>query len=474
MTTVTATVLLGTTCLGAAAGLVGTWAVLRRRALTGDLISHAALPGLCAAFWLSGERNYAWMMCGAMVSGLLSVLLVTFLSRQARIHHDAALGIVLSVFFALGIVFLSFIQRSASLGDKSAGLLNFSLGQAANLGSSDVLWIGGVGLAALAIILVCYKEFTAFSFDPEYARALGLPILRLDLLMMGCLAAVAVVGIKGVGVLLSPALLIIPAATARFWTERLAVMLILAALFGAAAGGLGTLLTAGDWHAPADWPWLARFERLPTGPVIVLAAAFGFGLSILIAPQRGLLGQQWRQFSLRQRIARENLLRALFELQENQPATANTYLSEEALMATRAWRPVDLRRLLRAAVARRDLEPTGQGFRFSAQGWQNAVNITRAHRLWELYLISGANIAQDHVDRDADGVEHLLPPELLDELEADLRVAGRWPADAAPLPHSPHELSVTLSGLGSAPRAGEPPSRDSQLPAEAVASRGEQ
>jgi manganese/zinc/iron transport system permease protein len=292
MTSTTLNVLLGTTLLGAVAGSVGAWGVLRRRALISDVLSHAALPGLCIAFGLTGERNYGQLLLGAIVSGLLSVAMLNLLVQQTRIKQDAAMGIVLSTMYGLGIVLLSLFTHSNGSGN-SAGLEKFTLGQAASITESDVWWIGGIGAGASLVIIILYKEFKAIGFDSEFAASLGWPVPWLDLIMMGCLAGVAVIGIKAVGVLLSPALLIIPAAAARYWSERLGTILILAALFGALSGVLGTLSTSGavPFVAASNIPW----DKLPTGPVIVLFAAAIFVCSLIIAPLNGLFARWYRQ-----------------------------------------------------------------------------------------------------------------------------------------------------------------------------------
>jgi len=294
MTSTTLNVLLGTTLLGAAAGSVGAWGVLRRRALISDVLSHAALPGLCIAYGLTGERNYGQLLLGSILSGLLSVALVNLLVQQTRIKQDAAMGIVLSTMYGLGVVLLSLFTHSGS-GGNSAGLEKFTLGQAASITESDVWWIGGIGAATLLVILILYKEFKAIGFDPEFAASLGWPVQLLDLIMMGCLASVAVIGIKAVGVLLSPALMIIPAAAARYWSNRLALILFVAAMVGAASGALGTWSTSGAWPfaASSSVPW----EKLPTGPVIVLFAAIFFVVSLIFAPRNGLFAR-WRRQKL--------------------------------------------------------------------------------------------------------------------------------------------------------------------------------
>jgi manganese/zinc/iron transport system permease protein len=281
----------GRHCSAQLPGVSARGGVLRRRALISDVLSHAALPGLCIAYGLTGERNYGELLLGAVLSGLLSVALVNLLVRQTRIKQDAAMGIVLSTMYGLGIVLLSLFTHSGK-GGNTAGLEKFTLGQAAAITESDVWWIGGIGAAATLVILLLYKEFKAIGFDAEFAASLGWPVQWLDLVMMSCLAGVAVIGIKAVGVLLSPALLIIPAAAARYWSDRLGWILIVSACCGSLAGALGTWATSGVEPFCCDVEY-SPGRKMPTGPVIVLCAAALFGVSLVFAPRRGLLSR-WR------------------------------------------------------------------------------------------------------------------------------------------------------------------------------------
>jgi manganese/zinc/iron transport system permease protein len=434
-------VLTGTALLGCASGVVGSFAVLRRRALVSDLLSHAALPGICLAFIVAGGKNYSQLLVGAFASGLLGVALVTMIIRWTRTKEDAAIGIVLATFFGLGIVLSSLIQRSPEFGG-TAGLERFTLGQAANLDPQDDMLIAIVCALALVVVVLLYKEFKLFSFDPDFAQSQGWPTLKLDLVMMGVLGLVAVMGVKAVGVLLVPALLITPPAAARFWTNRLGKMLVLSAAIGAASAALGTLISAGVHIDLLGFNPLAIGDNapaLPTGPLIVLAATAMFLFSMLFAPQRGVAARAFEVIRLRQKTARENLLRTLYELSEHElPRRPTVPLS--ALQSDRAWTAAQARRLLRWAERSRYVEPTAEGPRLTEQGLAEASAITRAHRLWELFLIQGANIASDHVDRDADSIEHLLGPEMVDELEEALARQGKLPAATGRVPHSPHEL----------------------------------
>jgi len=268
------TVALGALLLGAVAGALGAFAVLRRQSLLGDAVSHAALPGVALAFLLTGSKAAPLLLLGAAVVGTTGAVLVTAVVRTARLPVDTALALMLSVFFGVGLVLLTFVQRH---GDATqAGLNRFLFGQAAAIVESDLLTMGTVGGAALLIIVLFWKHWKLLSFDPGFAASLGLPVRLLDVGLTWLVVLAIVIGLQTVGVVLMSALLVAPAAAARQWTERLGVMVALSALFGALSGVTGAVLSSVT-------------ERLPTGPTVVLVAIAWVGVSLLVAPARGLL-----------------------------------------------------------------------------------------------------------------------------------------------------------------------------------------
>ena len=457
MTYLTLIVLLGTTLLGSVAGVLGSFAVLRRRALTGDLLAHAALPGLCLAFLVLGHLHFLGMLAGAFLTGLLAIGLLTLVCRWTRTKEDAAIGIILSTFFGAGIVLSSVIQNRLSGGAKG-GLESYIYGQATGMSRQDLYLFAGVSLVALVTVVLLYKEFKLLSFDPGFARAQGWPTVALDLAMMGTLALVTVAGLPAVGVVLMAAMLILPGATARFWTNRLGLMLALSGVLGGAAGATGTLLSAGligDWLGVDLLGFGPSDAALPPGPVIVLCGTAIFLFSVAFAPQRGGLARLWGGFRLRLKIARENLLRTLYELSEGELPDLPV-VSAAQLLERRAWSPRRARWLVWAAAREGLVEQHPDGARLTQLGLARAGQLVRAHRLWELYLIQGANIAPDHVDRDADSIEHLLTPGIVESLEARLASSGRLPDRAGVIPLSPHEMTEATGNPESSPQ-GLPP-----------------
>jgi manganese/zinc/iron transport system permease protein len=276
---------LGAAVLGIVSGILGCFAVLRRQALLGDAMSHAALPGVILAFMLTGSRAPLILVLGAAIAGWLGALAVLTIVRMSRIKEDSAFGIVLSVFFAFGMVLLTILQRSGQGGQ--AGLDKYLFGQAAALVTSDVITIVALGTIVLALLVLLWKEFKLLSFDPDYAASLGYPVRTLDILLTSLIVMAIVIGLQLVGVVLMSAMLVAPAVAARQWTNRLGAMALLAGGFGASAGVVGAVVSATG-------------RGLSTGPVIVVCISVVVLVSLLIAPGRGLLWE-WLHHRANQR-----------------------------------------------------------------------------------------------------------------------------------------------------------------------------
>lgn len=282
-------VMIGTTLLGISSGVLGSFAFLRKRGLIGDVLAHAALPGICLAFLITGSKNPFTFMIGAIVTGTLASLVINWVTRYSRIKEDTALGLVLSVFFGIGIVLLTQIQHSHN-GNQS-GLDKFLFGQSAALVESDIRVMGISAVILILITFLLFKELKILCFDPQFGAILGFPMRFLDLLLMFLLVIAVVNGLQAAGIVLMAALLITPAAAARYWTERLDHMVLISAGIGALSGILGTIMSG-------------MIEHMSTGPIIVIAATCLFLISLLLAPKRGLISRWIRryQFQKKQQI----------------------------------------------------------------------------------------------------------------------------------------------------------------------------
>lgn len=334
------TVALGAAALGTASGALGSYAVLRRQSLLGDAISHAALPGIALAFLLTGSKAPLVLVLGAAVAGWLGTLLVISVVRTTRVTEDSALGIVLSVFFGFGLVLLTFIQNQPRASQ--AGLDKFLFGQAATLLERDVLLIAGLGSAALLVALLFWKEFKLLAFDPEFGTSLGLPMRVLDVLLTSVLVISIVIGLQMVGVVLMSAMVVAPAAAARQWTDRLGIMVALAALIGALAGVSGAVLSS-------------TVRNLPTGPTVVLCLSAMAVVSLTLAPNRGLVWNWVRERRSHRNLRIDATLHDLYTLaaQHTEAQHPHSVRVLEAISSGRGSADHSLRELAGRGWARR-------------------------------------------------------------------------------------------------------------------------
>ncbi len=307
------TVALGAAGLGIVSGALGTFAVLRRQALVGDAVSHAALPGIVLAYLVTGSKASLGLLVGAAVTGFLAVLLVTGAIRTTRVKADAALGVWLASFFGLGLILLTFVQRRPDASQ--AGLDRFLFGQAATVLRDDVWTIAIVGAVVLAVLALAWKQVKLLAFDADFGASLGLRMRLVDILLTSLIVVATVIGLQMVGAVLMSAMLVAPAAAARQWSDRLGTTTAVAAFFGALAGVVGAVASS-------------RAERLPTGPTIVLVAAAIVGVSFLLAPRRGLLIAHGRHRRRRRALAVRTVLRDMAALEDIHEGTARGHTAE--------------------------------------------------------------------------------------------------------------------------------------------------
>lgn len=273
---------LGSALLGIISGVVGSFAVLKKQSLLGDAVSHAALPGITLAFIISGSKNTLILLIGALITGLLATWLVGLIDKHSRIKFDSALALVLSVFFGIGLTLLTYIQKIPNANQ--AGLENFIFGQASTLLSRDVKIIFIAGIVVITLVIIFWKELKIISFDYEFARSIGFSTKKIDFLLASLIVTTIIIGLQTVGVILMSAMLVAPGVAARQWTNKLSIMVILASIFGAVSGILGTIISS-------------SIENMPTGPSIVLVISIIVIISILFAPNRGLFWRKMKEYN---------------------------------------------------------------------------------------------------------------------------------------------------------------------------------
>ncbi|HEY8436610.1 MAG TPA: iron chelate uptake ABC transporter family permease subunit [Haloplasmataceae bacterium] len=280
-------VIIGTMILGAVSGTVGVFSVLRKQALIGDALSHAAFPGVVLAFMLVGVKDLYILLIGAACASAVSLFLMTVIKRYTPIKQDALLALTLSSFFGFGQVLLIYVQNSGNASQ--AGLKTFIFGQAATMLVRDVYLLLGISIVVFLIVLLFWKELKLYIFNEPYFISLGFNKYFMDWLLNSLLIVVIMSGIRVVGVILMSALLIAPAIGARLLSHRFHTNVILAAIFGMAGAFVGTLISA-------------QVSNLATGPTIAVVLSAISLFLLLISPKRGLLKRSFERFRLRKQV----------------------------------------------------------------------------------------------------------------------------------------------------------------------------
>ena len=415
-------VLLGVTC-----GLLGCFVILRRQSLLGDAIGHAVLPGVCLGFLFAGGRSGPAMFIGALIVGLIAAGLISLLQRTTTLKTGECIGAVAFGFYALGIVLLRYIQKldgpenfvsrslrwfgieARGVSGGQSGLDKFLFGQIVAINKADVLTMAIIAAVVVTVVWAFWRPLAASTFDEGFSFSIGLPVRAIHYLMTALLTASIVVSIQAVGVVLVAAMLVTPAATAYLLTDRLHRMAALSAVFGAAAGVLGAFFSLFG-------------QDLPTGAFMVLGASSLFAAAFLLSPRHGLLPRLLRLAERRRRTQAENLLRTLYILTEKHGAGGASpqprQFKVDDVAAARNETPVHIRRLWKLAASRGWVDPAHRDpIALTDAGFEEARRVVRNHRLWELFLTQEAHLAADHVHRDAEEIEHVLPRDVLRRLE---------------------------------------------------------
>jgi ABC-type Mn2+/Zn2+ transport system permease subunit len=391
------TIAIGALC-GAACAVPGCFLVLRRLSLVGDAVSHAVLPGIAIAFVLTGSRGVLPMLVGASLAGVCAVLFSRVLARIAKVADDAALGVVYSCMFALGVVVITRYASSVDL-DPSCVLFGQLETVALERGVFDApraFWTLLIGGVITFVLLACvFKELKLAIFDEALAHAFGFKPKRLHALLMAIVAVVCVVSFEAVGSILVIAMLVAPPAAARLWTDRLIRMISLSVIFGVVSSPIGYII--------------AKLLDASVAGMTALIASCWLGVSVLIAPKSGLLPMAWTRFRLRKRIAREDVLGVLYRRSEGREADI------VARGALSLFAHIGLKR--RGWIMRQRGE-----WVLTPSGRAEAERIIRSHRLWETYLASRVGLPVDHVHAPSEVMEHYIDAELAAKLKAEVQV----------------------------------------------------
>ncbi|MEM8900101.1 MAG: iron chelate uptake ABC transporter family permease subunit [Bacteroidota bacterium] len=411
-------VLLGMICICVSSALIGCFTFLKKQSLAGDAIAHAILPGVCVAFMWFETKSPFVLLVGAVVSGWLGMISIDYIQRHTRLKSDAALALILSVFYGLGILLLTVIQRSGNAAQ--SGLDKFLFGKAASMIKDDVQVFLGFSLLIMLVIFLSYKPLKLVIFDPGFAKAIGVNVKWWDFLVSFLTVIAIALGVQAVGVVLMSALLIAPATAARYWTRKLGVMLVLAALLAAVAGIIGAYISY-------------TIPKMPTGPWVVAILSFLAIFSVLIGLENGYLRRLSKNYSHGRKMLEENILKCMYHLGEPMEDFFQVY-SIPQLQARRYIETNKLEIGIRRLKRKGWVQSTSDGILLTEEGLEEGKRVVRIHRLWEVYLSTYMKLPADHVHENAEAMEHVITPEIERELEHQLAYPSKDP-HASPIPY---------------------------------------
>ncbi|MCA9279415.1 MAG: metal ABC transporter permease [Phycisphaeraceae bacterium] len=392
--------------------LLGSFLVLRRQSMMGDAISHSVLPGLAASFLLLGTRSSTAMLVGAAIAGVGTVLLIEIVKRFGKVEPGAAMGVVFSVLFALGVVLIEVGARDVDLDPDCvlhgvleglawwgapkewSGYFSITTYTSATTGIPRQLPTALVVMVLISgVIVLAFKELRIASFDPGLASSLEFRAGAINAVLMILVAIATVASFEAVGSILVIALLICPAASARILTDRLHVHVILSVLIAA--------ITSVAGYAFASWiaPHIGFPNGISTAGTIAVTSGVALGLAVVFSPTHGLVGQMRAQRAVQERVLVENLIGTLYRIAESSAATSEVPRTSSELQSfsDRVYKHASAQHLVTLTQATVSLTDAGR---------KQAAELVRRHRLWETYLVEEAGLRPDHVHETAEQLEH--------------------------------------------------------------------
>ncbi len=398
------------------AALLGNFLVLRRMSMLGDAISHAILPGLAAAFFLSGSRSSLPMFLGAVIVGVLTALFTEWIRGFGKVDEGASMGVVFTSLFALGLVM---IVQAADHVDLDPGCVLYGAIELTPLDTWSVagwdiprvvLVLAPVLMINLLFVVLFYKELKLSSFDPALATTTGFHARLLHYLLMTLVAVTAVASFESVGNILVVAMFVVPPAAAYMLTDRLGHMIVLSvvvAALSAISGHIGALVVP-SWFG---------YRSTNTAGMMAVAAGAIFLLAALLGPRHGVVVKHVRQRLLVWRILAEDVIALLFRMEEREGVTLPTRQNLQTILMSG---PISTAMVLAAHRRRGVVRATDEGYRLTDLGRKRARGIVRSHRLWEHYLVSQAGVSTERIHGQAERLEHFTDQQLRQRLDEEM------------------------------------------------------
>lgn len=412
--------LIASTMVGVMCGVIGSFIVLRNMSMIGDALSHAILPGVVFAFMLVGYSTLGFFL-GAVSAGLFAAVAITWIQRNVKTKNDAAIGIIFTSMFAIGVMGISKISKD---GGVHIDLKDFLFGNSLGVSNEDLVLTAAVTVYVLLSVIIFYRYLFVTTFQPVIAQTMGISARVIHYFLMLLLSFAVVASLQTVGVILVVAMLITPASTALLLTNRLPSVLLISGIVGLFSALIGLLLSI-------------VWDTTP-GPMMAVTATFFYLLAALFSPGKGLIFRNIQKYKLKIRIQNEDILKQAYRLEER------NLLSIEELDKRLGFSKSTLMRHLKGLRAKGLFDKSKM--KLTLKGKEEAKRMVRAHRLWESYLVTQMGLTEEQIHEDAEKYEHLLTEEILDEVDAKLGFPTEDP-HGSPIPTKAGNPDFALSNL---------------------------
>lgn len=415
--------LIASSLVGILCGILGCFIVLRRMALIGDALSHAILPGVVGGFLVAGHSVLAFFT-GSVIAGLVTAILITWLQRNVKTKDDAAIGIVFTAMFALGIMGISQVSRQEGV---HLDMKDFLFGNVLGIADQDLWLTSLVAVFVTASVIFFYRYFFITTFQQTIAQTMGISVSTMHYFLMLLLSFAVVASLQSVGVILVVAMLIIPASTAYLLTNKLNRMIVISALLGLIAAIAGLVFAI-------------LIETTP-GPAMTITSAFIYLLAVIFAPEKGVISRNLIRHGKQNRIFREDVLKQMVKLHEAKELSFKNLSAR--LNTSKRKLVIALGNLNEKAL----VQFTNSELEITQEGAKRAYELIRAHRMWETYLVRNMGMKEEQIHDYAEKYEHILTGEMVDNMGAKLGNPKLDP-HGQPIPQKNSLLTLNLLHAG--------------------------
>ncbi len=413
--------ILASSMVGVMCGMIGCFIVLRHMSMIGDALSHSILPGVYVAFLVVGYSTLGFFV-GSVIAGLITAYLITWIQQNVATKNDAAIGIVFTTMFSIGVMGISSLHTSG--GGAHLDLKDFLFGSIFAVSNEDVLLIFMVMVYTLISIVLLYRYLFITTFQPTIASTMGISVKAVHYFLMLLLSFAVVSAMSTVGVILVVAMLITPAATALLISDRLKVVLAIAAIIGLVSSVLGMIISI-------------LVDTTP-GPAMVIVAATIYFLTAVFSPKKGFVFSFINRKKQENKIAREDILRFIHKKKPSEEGALATAIAQYLGLSLRKVNALNKDLILDGL-----LSESGGRFYLTAKGVNGAEKLVRAHRLWESYQVETMGLGEGQIHDEADRLEHWLDEDILDEVDAKLGFPKQDP-HGSPIPEKSNIKNTLL------------------------------